>query len=707
MATEHKGDRWFAYHHATREEHKQHWDERTSTGWYCMSLSRSNTTADPCFAAVWIWPEKPLAKQDQAHLDFIEVVAHLNGLPEGKIPTIITACCGLDELPRFTVVSEKGTGAFLAKADMTEIEFLSQCTTSRANGKILRWAAAFPVPLKLQVNYAAIWTGNPDQVAWKCTEAMDGDDFQAEFDANDNGWVRPSVLIPTVASPLVPNNLLPVSPWKRQLMAGWSDALVRMSLTFVDIDDDELADLIDKHKAKGLLPTHIQSFGIGKEMRYGLIIGSPEDVIDRGSLVFDGNPPPLPSPNTRYLGRSRKFSRHPDSYSVSPRITRALDAAVQKDMESTGHRATQLAVAHNGDLVFAAGYTFGEEGLYPLTTPTDVFRVGSLSKVITAIAIHQLDEKTPSTDKLLEKFIAPLLGLTFKDKFGEEIKVRHLLAHTGGIPKNAGVKLLDGSLLANDKMEYDKEVNNGKFPVSKDMVFKFVAGLKGFVRAKPGGPPSYSNTGYDFLGEVISKTTGGTIMDHVQKHIFKPLGIRIDVKSKSPRWAESERLKEQDGEVRYHDSDLDTTITVASDSGELVPACYGVWNMARVHASSSWVISAPHYLRILSRFKIPGDNPLFSEPDTEKEFTRADNPHGGLVDSNGKTWSKNGAAPGARAMCFFTDDGWSMVYLANSGSGTATNDAATKFGVLQGWLDPTWNSIATDANAWRKMDITL
>lgn len=70
MATEHKGDRWFAYHHATREEHAQHWDERTSTGWSCMSLSRSNTAADPCFAAVWIWPEQPLPKQDQAHLDF-------------------------------------------------------------------------------------------------------------------------------------------------------------------------------------------------------------------------------------------------------------------------------------------------------------------------------------------------------------------------------------------------------------------------------------------------------------------------------------------------------------------------------------------------------------------------------------------------------------------------------------------------------------
>lgn len=197
-------------------------------------------------------------------------------------------------------------------------------------------------------------------------------------------------------------------------------------------------------------------------------------------------------------------------------------------------------------------------------------------------------------------------------------------------------------------------------------------------------------------------------MDHVQKHIFKPLGIRIDVKSKTPRWAESERLKEQDGGVRYHDSSLGTTITVASGSAELVPLCYGVWNMARVHASSSWVISAPHYLRILSRFKIPGANQLFSKPATESEFTRSKKSTGGLVNSNGgKTWWKNGAAPGARALCLFTDDGWSMVYLTNSDTGTVTNDATSSVTALQAWLDPAWNSIVTDAKAWKKIYVTL
>ena len=114
----------------------------------------------------------------------------------------MTACCGLDEVPRFTVLSEKGTRDFLAKPDMTLEAFLSQCTMSRTNGKILRWAVAFPIPKRLTVGYAAIWTDNPNQVAWKCTAAMSSDDFKAEFDANDNGWVRPSVLIPTVESPL-------------------------------------------------------------------------------------------------------------------------------------------------------------------------------------------------------------------------------------------------------------------------------------------------------------------------------------------------------------------------------------------------------------------------------------------------------------------------------------------------------------------------
>lgn len=415
MSTEHKGDRWFAYHHASGAEHAQHWKDRTSVGWYCISLSRANTVDAPCFAAVWIWPENRLSEQTETHVGWDGIVAHIDGLPSGTIPTIITACGKSPEEPRFTVVSEKGTHAYLAKAAFTHEELLSQCATSRTNGKILRWAAAYPRASEMR--YAAIWVGDPTRVAWKCTEAMTSDEFQAEFDANALGWWRPSVLIPTLKSAS--------SPSSRRFMAAWTDGLVRAYVAYADIDDAKLAELIQKHKAEGLVPIQIQSLGFGNDMRYTLLIGSPDDVIDRGTIVFDGHPPPLPAPTTRYLGVSRKFHRHPDSYSVSAAMTSALDAAVKKDMENTGHRATALALARNGDLVFAAGYTFAEEGLYPETSPTDVFRVGSLSKVITAIAVHQLHEKS----SLLEKEVAALLGFTFKDNEGKGITVEQLLAH--------------------------------------------------------------------------------------------------------------------------------------------------------------------------------------------------------------------------------------------------------------------------------------
>ena len=62
---------------------------------------------------------------------------------------------------------------------------------------------------------------------------------------------------------------------------------------------------------------------------------------------------------------------------------------------------------------------------------------------------------------------------------------------------------------------------------------------------------------------------------------------------------------------------------------------------------------------------------------------------------------------GARAMCLFTEDGWSMVYLTNSDTGTATNDATSSAALLEAWLDPSWNSIATDPNAWSKVYVTV
>ena len=699
MATEHRGDRWFAYHHATRGEHDQHWKERTSVGWYCMSLSRANTAADPCFAAVWIWPENRLAKQTQTHLDDDRIGKHLKGLPDGTIPTIITACGSTLESPEFTVVSEKGSGAFLVKHDMTRERLMDQCETSRADGLILRWAMAYP--RSSNMSYAAIWVANPRRVAWKCTDLMEVKEFQKEFDANAQGWIRPSVFMPTLESPS--------NPSQRRFMAGWSDALVHSSVSFLDINDATLIDLIKKHKKEGLLPIHIQSFGIGSDMRYGLIIGSPEDVIDIGTLVFDGHPPPLPTPTTRYLGVVRKFQRHPDSYSGSSKITTVLDAAVKKDMENTGHRAAALALARNGDLVFAAGYTYAEEGLYPQTSPTDVFRVGSLSKVITAIAIHQLAEKKKS---LLDEKVASLLELKFKAPFGKDITVQDLLEHRGGIPKNAGVikdekgKILDDK----DQMEYDRFVNDGEFPVDKDMVFKFVAGMENFVSTKPGTTSVYSNTGYDFLGDVVRKRSpGGSLIEHVRNEIFQRVGIQLDDgSSKAPRWAESERLGDQNGEVRYHDSSLKTTITVASDSGELVPSCYGVWNMARIRGCGAWVMAAPHYLRILSRFTLPGAfNPLFDDAATVSELATPKKPNTWGLGVSGNILWKNGAAPGARALCLFKPGGWSMVYLTNSDEGDNPKAITSDIAGFQGWLDSSWDSIKTDPTAWSKVYVKI
>jgi N-acyl-D-amino-acid deacylase len=449
-------------------------------------------------------------------------------------------------------------------------------------------------------------------------------------------------------------------------------------------------------------------------MRYALLIGSPDDVIDRGDVVLEGTPPPRPTPTTRYLGVTREFRRHPDSYSVSSAMTSAFDAAVKKDMENTGHRATALAVARAGDLVFADGYTYAEHGLYPQTTPNDVFRVGSLSKVITAIAVHQLHAKS----QLLDKEVAALLGFTFKDRQGQEITVAQLLAHIGGIPKNAG------AAFAKDRMEYDQDVadkvNGGNLPVDKDMVFEFITSLAGFVTS-PGTAYGYSNTGYELLGEVVRKRAAGSLIDHVRNEIFTRVGIRLEVSSKAPRWAESERLTDQNGEVRYHDSSLSTTSTVATSSGTLIPSTYGAWNMSRLRGSAAWVISAPHYLRILSRFTIPGANPLFTSAAAEakftetasfKDFTKSKDTWGGLrVSKSGSvtTLSKIGAAPGARANSLFRSDGWSMVYLTDSDDGGDPNDVSDD-GIsapgIQAWLDPSWNSIAADPTAWNEVYVT-
>ena len=130
------------------------------------------------------------------------------------------------------------------------------------------------------------------------------------------------------------------------------------------------------------------------------------------------------------------------------------------------------------------------------------FRLASLTKQFTATCILILaDRGRLSLDDPLTKFFPDLPA------FGRDIKVRHLLNHTSGLPA------------------YEDLMPEGAQPIVDADVLAILkrAGKPYF---SPGSQFRYSNSGYALLALVVEKVSGRSFSDFLKQNIFRPLGMR-------------------------------------------------------------------------------------------------------------------------------------------------------------------------------------
>ncbi len=121
-------------------------------------------------------------------------------------------------------------------------------------------------------------------------------------------------------------------------------------------------------------------------------------------------------------------------------------------------------------------------------TPDTLFQIGSISKVMTALVVHQLaaQGRLSLTDNVAR--LVPAVPLPPNSG----ITVQHLLDHVSGLPGNAPM-----------------------FPER---------GLsQGF---RPGAHWHYSNTGYTILGEIAESAGGKPLAQLIEAGVLKPLGMR-------------------------------------------------------------------------------------------------------------------------------------------------------------------------------------
>jgi CubicO group peptidase (beta-lactamase class C family) len=146
------------------------------------------------------------------------------------------------------------------------------------------------------------------------------------------------------------------------------------------------------------------------------------------------------------------------------------------------------------------------EGNQP-ATPQTIFRIASMTKSFTALAILALrDEGKLSLDDAVTRHIPEFAGVTLPTRDAPAITIRHLLTHSEGFAEDNPWG--DRQLAIPDQTLGDWLKQGLPFSTS------------------PGTAFEYSNYGFALLGRIVSNVSGMPFGDYIRTRILMPLGMR-------------------------------------------------------------------------------------------------------------------------------------------------------------------------------------
>ena len=264
-----------------------------------------------------------------------------------------------------------------------------------------------------------------------------------------------------------------------------------------------------------------------------------------------------------------------------------------------------LAVTRNGRLVYARGFGLADRQSGDPVLPTSRFRIASLSKPVTSVAILQLVE---AGRLKLDDPVAEILGLEpeVDARRSRRVTVRQCLQHTGGWDRSDSFDPMFQSIRIS-------RVLDTKAPAGPAEVIRFMQ--KWPLDFDPGTRYAYSNYGYCLLGRVIEKISGQSYERYVQARVLKPMGV---TRMRIGRTRIEGRAK---GEVRYHVDGEKVGLSVfEEDLGKRVSRAYGAWNLEAMDSHGAWIASAVDMVRFASALESPGRKPFLKVESLDEMF---------------------------------------------------------------------------------------
>ena len=459
-----------AWHGKTLAEHETLRNQWAAQGYRFVSLSIYGAVSAPVFAAVMVEQAVPVAQRDFPVMTASQWQQTFDSQAQQGYGPIILAATGTAADPRFAAVFEPQASIPLTRHGLTmglTNDAYTDPTTiqganfaARADGLILSWAASYGDGTPAGQRFAGIWQPNPDATLWNCdglTESPDG--YQARFDAETAAWCRPGFVTVgpgnTYLSLFVANE---TGPWQ-----------ARHNMTPAEYQTQ-----FNTLTAEGYFPVCVQAAGAdATSARFAALFVQQQTVVPR------------------------QFT------ATGPVANADIDAAVQAMMQTYPTvRHAALAIVYGTRLVYARGYTLAEPD-WPIVQPTTFFRLASVSKVVTALAVFQLLETgaldaAMSVQDILE--LSAPGGAPATTGFAS-VTIQSLLEHTSGLNDDSGWNVGTTVVAA-----FNSAGIPASLPVTQDMTDSFIAGLT--PESPPGEAQQYSNCGYYLLSRVVAKLYG-------------------------------------------------------------------------------------------------------------------------------------------------------------------------------------------------------
>jgi len=336
-----------------------------------------------------------------------------------------------------------------------------------------------------------------------------------------------------------------------------------------------------------------------------------------------------------------------------------MDRQIEQFMKQWKINGASLAIMRNEKLVYAKGYGWADKEKNEAVEVKHIFRIASVSKLITAAGIMKMFEtgELSLSDKPFSEggvLYLPQFDSVITDKRMRNMTIDHLLRHRAGFSLGDGDPMFNIPVITN-RLGLSKMAN------TDDIIAYSLSRRLSFA---PGTGTAYSNLGYVILSRVIEVISGESYESYIRENILHPAGV-YDM-----HIAKNFYKQRYDNEVRYYEPEDSEPISAYDGSGKLLPRCYGGNDVEGLSGAGGWVASPGEMLKFVASIDGRKNIPDILSPKSIEIMTTS-NPSMlpiGWAKCIQDDWTRTGTLSGSSAVLKYNSNGYSWFFVTNTSS---------------------------------------